>query len=166
MKLRNKRFWIFEGTIMSTVLIFDIICFSCGFSELIGASIYGVFSFTHLIAGTATWIVCKIDYWANLAIWQIVFSSAFSWQETRPAAARSTARTVLIFFMSVVYLSFVKIRFSICLRLPHRLSTVWKSGNKGSQGSRRFPHRMWRRTPQSCLRCRKRTRTKDRRPDG
>ncbi len=78
MKLKNKRFWIFEGTIMSTVLIFDIICFSCGFSELIGASIYGVFSFTHLIAGTATWIVCKIDYWANLAIWQIVFSSAFS----------------------------------------------------------------------------------------
>lgn len=78
MKLRNKRFWIFEGTIMSTVLIFGIIYFSCNFSELIGASIYGVFSFTHLIAGTATWIVCKIDYWANLAIWQIVFSSAFS----------------------------------------------------------------------------------------
>lgn len=78
MKLRNKRFWIFEGTIMSTVLIFGIIYFSCGFSELIGASIYGVFSFTHLIAGTATWIVCKIDYWANLAIWQIEFSSAFS----------------------------------------------------------------------------------------
>ncbi len=43
MKLRNKRFWIFEGTIMSTVLIFGIIYFSCGFSELIGASIYGVF---------------------------------------------------------------------------------------------------------------------------
>ena len=43
MKLRNKRFWIFEGTIMSTVLIFGIIYLSCGFSELIGASIYGVF---------------------------------------------------------------------------------------------------------------------------
>lgn len=78
MKLRNKRFWIFEGTIMSTVLILGIIYFSCGFSELIGASIYGVFSFTHLIAGTATWIVCKIDYWAYFAIWQIVFSSALS----------------------------------------------------------------------------------------
>ena len=78
MKLRNKRFWIFEGTIMSTVLILGIIYFSCGFSELMGASIYGVFSFTHIIAGTATWIVCKIDYWANLTIWQIVFSSALS----------------------------------------------------------------------------------------
>lgn len=79
MKLRDRRFLIFEGTAIFFIIIIGIIYFVSGLDELLSASTYSVFFLpSHVIAGVATWLVCRYDNWANLTVWQIVFTSVIS----------------------------------------------------------------------------------------
>lgn len=79
MKLRDRRFLIFEGTAVIFIIIIGIVYFASGLDELLSASTYSVFFLpSHLLAGVATWLVCRDDNWANLTVWQIVFTSIIS----------------------------------------------------------------------------------------
>lgn len=79
MKLRNRRFLIFEGTAVFFIIIIGIVYFVSGLDELLSASTYSVFFLpSHLLAGVATWLVCRDDNWANLTVWQIVFTFVIS----------------------------------------------------------------------------------------
>ena len=101
MKLKDKRFLIFEGTMACFIFIVGIIYFLCGFNELFGvAEYFFLFLPSHILAGIATWLVCKMDYWANLTIWQIVFSSIIS-------------LLILLFFMQGEYILFLAIMIFI-----------------------------------------------------
>lgn len=97
MKLKDKRFVIFEGTMSCFIFIVGIIYVLCGFGELFGvAEYFFLFLPSHILAGIATWLVCKKDYWANLTIWQIVFSFIIS-------------LLILLFFMQGEYILFLAI---------------------------------------------------------
>lgn len=79
MKLRDRRFLIFEETAVFFIIIIGIIYFVSGLDELLSASTYSVFFLpSHVIAGVATWLVCRYDNWANLTVWQIVFTFVIS----------------------------------------------------------------------------------------
>ncbi len=79
MKLRDRRFLIFEGTAVFFIIIIGIIYFVSGLDELLSAPAYSAFFLpSHVIAGVATWLVCRYDNWANLTVWQIVFTSVIS----------------------------------------------------------------------------------------
>ena len=60
MKLKDKRFVIFEGTMSCFIFIVGIIYVLCGFGELFGvAEYFFLFLPSHILAGIATWLVCS-----------------------------------------------------------------------------------------------------------